>query len=149
MQHAMAADVPFRLLPELSERTRRFWTAGGEGRLELLRCTQCGTYVHPPAPRCPHDQATDLTWAPVSGRATVATFTVNHQAWMPGPELPYVVAIVEIAEQPSVRLTTNVVGCAPEAVRIGLQVRVTFEHHADPDGDVWLPLFEPDPAGGA
>jgi hypothetical protein len=28
-------------------------------------------------------------------------------------------------------------------------VRVTFEHHADPDGDVWLPLFEPDPAGGA
>jgi uncharacterized OB-fold protein len=146
MQPSMPGDVPFRLLPELSERNRRFWTAGGEGRLELLRCTHCGTYVHPPAPRCPHDQATELAWTPVSGRATVATFTVNHQAWMPGPELPYVVAIVEIAEQPSLRLTTNVVGCAPEAVRIGRPVRVTFEHHPDPDGDVWLPLFEPDPA---
>jgi hypothetical protein len=22
-------------------------------------------------------------------------------------------------------------------------VRVTFEHHPDPDGDVYLPLFEP------
>jgi hypothetical protein len=27
-----------------------------------------------------------------------------------------------------------------------MPVRVTFEHHPDPDGDVWLPLFEPDPA---
>jgi len=149
MQHGMAAAVPFRLLPELSDRNRRFWTAGAEGRLELLRCAQCGTYVHPPAPRCPTDQATELVWMPVSGRATVATFTVNHQAWMPGPELPYVVAIVEIAEQPSVRLTTNVIGCAPEAVRIGMPVRVTFEHHADPGGDVWLPLFEPDPEAPA
>jgi len=149
MQPAMPADVPFRLLPERSERTQRFWTAGGDGRLELLRCGQCGTYVHPPAPRCPTDQGTDLAWTPVSGRATVATFTVNHQPWMPGPALPYVVAIVEIAEQPSVRLTTNVVGCAPQDVRIGMPVRVTFEHHADPDGDVWLPLFEPDPEAAA
>jgi uncharacterized OB-fold protein len=149
MQPIMSGEAPFRLLPELSERNRRFWTAGGDGRLELLRCTVCGTYVHPPAPRCPHDQATDLAWTPVSGRATVATFTVNHQAWMLGPELPYVVAIVEITEQPSVRLTTNVVGCAPEAVRIGMPVRVVFEHHPDPDGDVWLPLFEPDPEAAA
>jgi uncharacterized OB-fold protein len=80
----------------------------------------------------------------VSGRARIATFTVNHQPWMPGPALPYVVAIVEIDEQPDVRLMTNVVGCPPEAVRIGMPVRVVFEHHPDPDGDVWLPLFEPD-----
>ena len=30
---------------------------------------------------------------------------------------------------------------------IGMAVRVVFEHHADPDGDVWLPLFEPDRSG--
>ena len=40
---------------------------------------------------------------------------------------------------PGVRLTSNIVGCAPEAVRIGLPVRVVFE----PVEDVWLPLFEP------
>ena len=56
---------------------------------------------------------------------------------MPGPELPYVVAIVEIDEDPSIRLTTNIVGCEPEDVEIGMPVRVVFEHHAADDGDVW------------
>ena len=135
---------PFRLLPDLGERSGRFWQAGGEGRLEFLRCRACGTYVHPPAPVCPRDYGTALDWAPVSGRARVATFTVNHQPWMPGPSLPYVVAIVEIEEQPDVRLMTNVVGCAPEDVHIGMSVRVCFEHHPDAEGDVWIPLFEPD-----
>ena len=93
---------------------------------------------------CPQDHGQALTWTAVSGRARVATFTVNHQQWLPAPPVPYVVAIVEIEEQPSVRLMTNVVGCAPDAVRIGMPVRVVFEHHPDPEGDVWLPLFEPD-----
>jgi uncharacterized OB-fold protein len=85
-----------------------------------------------------------LGWRPVSGRATVASFTINHQRWLPAPEPPYVVAIVEIEEQPSVRLTTNVVGCQPDEVHIGMPVRVVFEHHPDSRGDVWIPLFEPD-----
>ena len=63
---------------------------------------------------------------------------------MPGPELPYVVAIVEILEQPDVRLTTNLVDCPHDEIVIGMPVRVVFEHHADPDGDVWIPLFAPD-----
>ena len=64
---------------------------------------------------------------------------------MPGPELPYVIAIIEIVEQPSLRLTTNLVNCPHDEIRIGMPLRVVFEHHADPDGDVYLPLFEPDP----
>ena len=74
-----------------------------------------------------------------SGRATVHTFTINHQAWMPGPELPYVIAIVELPEQAGLRLTTNVVDVAPDAVFIGMPVEVLFEHHED----VWIPLFRP------
>jgi uncharacterized OB-fold protein len=137
--------VPFRILPRVTDRNRHFWTGGGHGELRFLRCRDCGTYVHPPAPLCPRDHSKRLEPEAVSGKATVATFTVNHQPWMPGPELPYVVAIVEIAEQPDVRLTTNIVHCAPGEVRIGMPVRVVFEHHPDAGGDVWLPLFEPDP----
>lgn len=137
--------MPFRILPQLTPGNREFWSGGAAGELRFLRCQECQTYVHPPAPRCPVDHSPRVEWTRVSGRATVASFTVNHQPWMPGPELPYVVAIVEIVEQTSVRLTTNVVNCEPESVHVGMPVRVVFEHHPDEDGDVWIPLFEPDP----
>ncbi len=139
------ADVPFRILPELREETGFFWTAGGAGELRFLRCRDCGARIHPPLPICPMDHSKNLAPEPVSGRGTVCTFTINHQSWMPGPELPFVVAIVEIEEDPSIRLTTNIVGCRPEDVTIGMPVRVVFEHHPDDAGDVWIPLFEPDP----
>jgi uncharacterized OB-fold protein len=75
----------------------------------------------------------------------VYSFTVNHQPWIPGFDPPYVVAIVELEEDPTLRLTTNLVNCAPDAVRIDMPVRVVFE--ATSDEDVHLPLFEPVPDG--
>jgi uncharacterized OB-fold protein len=83
----------------------------------------------------------------VSGRATVAAFTVNRQPWIPGLEPPYVVAIVELAEEPDVRLITNVVGVPLEEVSVGLAVEVFFEDwtasSGDEDSRVWIPLFRP------
>jgi uncharacterized OB-fold protein len=139
------AEVPFRILPELTARNRHFWTGGERGELCFLRCNACGKWIHPPQPLCPECHSKDLAPRAVSGRALVHTFSINHQPWMPGPEVPFVVAIVTLVEDPSVRLTTNIVGCRPEDVRIGMPVRVRFEHHPDRGGDVWLPLFEPDP----
>ncbi len=138
-----AADVPFRILPRLTDWNREFWQGGERGELRFWRCQRCGFYLHPPQPLCPMCHSKDLAVEAVSGRATLATYSINHQPWMPGPELPYVVAIVEIVEQPSVRLTTNLVHCSHDQIRCGMGVRATFEHHRDPDGDVWLPLFEP------
>jgi uncharacterized OB-fold protein len=135
------AETPTRVLPRLTPETEFFWTSGRDGQLRFLRCDDCGYFLHPPAPICPRCLTKNLTPAPVSGRATVATFTINHQPWIPGFDPPYVVAIVEIEEQPSVRLMTNIVGCAPDDVGIGMPVQVVFEQH----DDVWLPLFEPAP----
>ena len=65
---------------------------------------------------------------------------MKHKPRIPGFNPPYVVAIVELEEQPGLRLTTNVVGCEPEDVEIGMAVKVVFEDVGD---DVFLPLFEP------
>ena len=62
---------------------------------------------------------------------------------VPEPRPALRVAIVELPEQDGLRLTTNIVGCEPDDVRIGMPVQVTFEEY---DG-VWLPFFEP--AAGA
>ena len=140
----MPSETPFRILPRLDDSNREFWTGGAVGELRFWRCQNCGFYIHPPQPICPIDHSKHLAVEPVSGRATLATYSVNYQNWMPGPDLPYVVAIVEIVEQPSVRLTTNLVHCALDDIEIGMPLRVTFEHHADPEGDIYIPLFEPD-----
>lgn len=137
-------EVPFRILPRLTDWNRGFWQGGEHGELRFWRCQDCKFYIHPPQPICPQCHGKNLLVETVSGKATLATYSINHQPWMPGPELPFVVAIIEIVEQPSVRLTTNLVHCAHEKIQCGMPVRVTFEHHADPAGDVWLPLFEPD-----
>ena len=136
-------DVPFRILPKLTDLNREFWTAGARGELRFLRCRACSYYNHPPTPICPICHSKDLAPAPVSGAATLHTYTVNHQPWMPGPELPYVIGIVEFPEQEGLRLTTNIVNCAHEDLVIGMPMRVTFEHHSDDGDEIYIPLFEP------
>lgn len=128
-----------RTLPDVTPETAHFWQGGKDGRLHLLRCQACAHYIHPPSPICPHCHSRAVAVAAVSGRGTIASFTVNHQQWRPGLVVPYVIAIVELAEQEGLRLTTNIVGVDPAAVAIGLPVEVVFERIED----VWLPLFRP------
>lgn len=126
-------------LPEITQENRHFWQGGAEGKLQFLYCPDCRYYVHPPGPVCPLCYQRTLVVKPTSGRATVATFSINHQPWLPGLAVPYAVAIVELLEQPSLRLTTNIVNCELAGIRIGMPVRVIFEQVED----VFLPLFEP------
>jgi acetyl-CoA acetyltransferase/uncharacterized OB-fold protein len=128
-----------RLLPELTPANRAFWTSGEDGTLRIDGCADCGALVHPPAPVCQVCRSTNRTSVPVSGRATVIGFTVNHHPWLPGFDPPYVIANVVLDEDADVRLTTNIVGCEPDEVRVGQRVEVRFEQHED----VWLPLFAP------
>lgn len=132
-------EKPFRVLPKLTSLNEHFWRGGADGKLRLLRCRTCKTYIHPPTPICPGCLGKDVSPVEVSGRATVATFTLNHQPWVPASDHPYCIAIVEIEEDPSIRLTTNIVNCPAEQVTIGMPVRVVFEQH----DDVHIPLFEP------
>ena len=139
----MSDEPPFRILPRVHDLNRHFWTGGEDGELRFLRCQDDGTYVHPPTPRCPKCHGKNLAPEAVSGRATVHTFSINVQQWMPGPEPPYVVGIVELPEQEGLRLTTNIVNCPPDDVRVGMPVQVVFEPHTDGDETVYIPLFEP------
>lgn len=123
----------------LTDANRFFWTSGADGVLRLLRCTQCRNFIHPPVPVCDKCLSMDQEVATVSGRATLAAVTVNHQMWIPTLQPPYVIGIVEIDEQPSIRLTTNIVGCDPGELQIGMPLQVVFEEHED----VFLPMFRP------
>ena len=133
----MLANGPsFRVLPRLDDENRFFWTSGADGTLRILRCNNCHFYIHPPSPICPRCLSRDVEPQTVSGRGRVETFTINYQQWIPGSE-PYVVAWVSIDEQPSVRLSANLIDVEADDVAVGMEVEVTFEHVED----VYLPLF--------
>jgi uncharacterized OB-fold protein len=123
----------------LTESNRFFWTSGGDGKLRFLRCSACQNYIHPPSPVCEKCLSMEQDVVAVSGRATLAEVTVNHQMWIPTIEPPYIVGIVEIEEQASVRLTTNIVDCDEADVHIGMAVEVEFQEYED----VFLPVFRP------
>jgi uncharacterized OB-fold protein len=87
----------------------------------------------------------DIERVDVSGRGVVHTFTLAHHAFIPSLEVPYVIAIVELVEQPGLRMMTNIVDCDPQSVRVGMPVRVTFVPFAGVEG-IAAPHFVPDAA---
>jgi hypothetical protein len=135
--------APSRATPLVTDLTQPFWDAAREGPLAVQRCADCAYYNHPPRAACDKCQSTNLEFSDVSGHGSVWTYTVMHQKSVAGFEeaVPYLTALVELDEQPLLLMVTNLPGVAPEDVRIGLRVRVTFE--ALDDGNM-LPQFMPE-----
>ncbi len=121
--------------------TRPFWEATADGRFLIQRCEGCHTAIFYPRPSCPRCGRLEPAWEAAQGTGTVHTFSIARRPTHPkftGDE-PYVVAIVELDEGPHV--TTSIVGCPPEDVRIGMPVQVVFDD-VGPDGFA-LPFFQP------
>jgi uncharacterized protein len=132
-----SAAQPERPAPTVTELTSAFWTGGGIGELRIQRCQACGLWLHPPRPLCRRCLSPDLAPEVASGRGTVWSFTISRYQLARSLEPPYVLAEVELEEQPGLRLLTAIVEC--EDVRIGMPVQVRFE----PAGDAWVPVFAP------
>jgi uncharacterized OB-fold protein len=120
--------------------TRAYWEGAARGELVLQRCRACGAVQHRPRALCVSCLAGEIEHFVASGRAIVHTFTVTHQNQAPGfrEACPYVLAYVDLAEGP--RLLTNLVGCEPAAVRVGMAVSVAF---AASEGEFPVPVFRP------
>ncbi|KKC03667.1 Zn-ribbon domain-containing OB-fold protein [Mycobacterium nebraskense] len=100
-------------------------------------CDNCARWVHPATNKC-RACGGPLVARPVSGRGTVFTYTVNHHPYNPEIPVPYVIAIVELAEQQGLRVAANIVDCEPDSVRCGMPVDVRPEK-----GSGGAPQFAP------
>jgi uncharacterized OB-fold protein len=129
-------------LPPIDPLTAPFWDSVKAHAMRLQRCGACGTFVFFPRPLCPVCFSDALEWTPVSGRGVVHAFTIPHRHPSAAfqPDLPYVVAIVELEEGP--RLMTNLVQVAPDAsqIAVGMPVEVVYD---DVTPEVTLPKFRP------
>jgi uncharacterized OB-fold protein len=105
--------------------------------LLIEHCGDCDRWVHPASGEC-RDCGGRLVARPVSGRGTVFTYTVNHHPYNPEIPVPYVIAIIELAEQSGLRVAANIVDCEPDSVTCGMAVDIRPERGAG-----GAPLFAP------
>lgn len=99
-----------------------------QGCLAFPYCQICGKFHWYPMPRCPHCRGNDIAWRQVSGCGRLFSFTRVMHAFdtSRADALPYVVALIEFADAPGVRLVTNIVGSGHDALRIGQPVTPVF-----------------------
>jgi len=122
-----------RPLPLPDEVTAPFWEGCRRGELRMQRCEACTRFRFLPRPMCPHCNSFDSEWVRMSGDGSLFSFVICHPPVLPAfqAQTPYAVALVELAEDPALRMVGGVLGTPPDRLRIGQKLRVDFEGIGD------------------
>ena len=127
-------------VPVPTKETQPYWDGCKQHELRVQKCTACGHHQFYPRLYCSACMSDQIEWIKASGRAKVLSYTIVYrpvtQAF--SSDVPYVVAMVTLAEGP--QMMTNIVGCEPEQVYIGMPVQVTFEDWTE---EISIPKFKP------
>lgn len=128
------------LLPDVEwELTRPFWEGCRAGVLRMPRCA-CGEYVWYPQPLCPACHRAAIEWVAVTGNASLFTWTTVYRAAVPAfaSRVPYLTGLVELEEDPALRMATLLVGFDAERPSLGMRLRVEFQRT---DSGIVIPVF--------
>lgn len=130
--------APTRIASPRGHDNRWWWEACDEGRVLIQRCSQCQTLRHPPRPMCGECQSLEWDTVESSLEGELLSYTTLHHPHVPGYRYPLVCAVIKLAE--GTNLVSNVVGCEPAEVHIGMSVRGRVEQV---DEKTSLPQFYP------
>jgi uncharacterized OB-fold protein len=124
------------LLPYIDDTNEPFWRGCREGVLRLQQCPVSGRLIFPPRPMNPWSPRDKAVWTEVSGRGTIWSVVEPHPPLMLNfAELaPYNAIVVELDEDPTIRLIGNLVSGAGapintityDEIEIGTAVQVVF-----------------------
>ena len=128
-------------VPRPTPTEQPFYDACAAGKLVLQRCQSCGHVLFYPRTHCDACQSDQLVWEKTSGAGTIVSYTVVRRGVSADFEAPYVIALIDLAEGP--RMMSQVVDTGPDALAVGLSVRVDFAAWSE---DITLPVFRLHPA---
>jgi uncharacterized OB-fold protein/acyl dehydratase len=125
--------------PVISRDTEFFWDGLKAGELRIQRWGE--VLRHPPGPM-PPDGSFDAKpdYVVASGLGAVYSYVVHHHPPVPGRDLPFVVALVELDE--GVRVMAELLDVVADEVHIGQRVEAAF---VKVDDDLTLPAWRPVP----
>jgi uncharacterized OB-fold protein len=133
------APVGDVLRPAISRDTEFFWAGTARHELRVQRCGECGVLRHPPGPMCLACGGAKPDYIVAAGTGEIYSYVVHHHPPVPGRQVPFVVALVQLPE--GVRMVGELLGASPEQVRIGMPVRIEF---ARVDEELTLPAWRED-----
>lgn len=117
-----------------------FWEWAAKGELRLQRCAACGEIAWPVVKACEACGSTELEWARMSGRGTLASWCSFERDYYRGLlPLPWDTILVELEEGPL--FISNPHGFAREEMAVGMPVEVAFISCEDQAGAFMLPVF--------
>ena len=127
-------------VPVPTKETQPYWDGCKQHELRVQKCAACGHHQFYPRLYCTACMSDRVEWVKTSGRAKVLSYTIIYrpvtQAF--AGNVPYIVAMVTLDEGP--QMMTNIVGCEPEKVHIGMPVQVTFDDWTE---EISVPKFKP------
>ena len=129
-----------RPLPYSTQDTKPFWGYAKQHELRMQKCPDCGHIRWPAGMFCPKCLSDKSEWVKLSGKGSVYTFGITHyiyDKWYTD-KVPYVVAVIELAEGP--RMMGNVTGYKHEDIKVGSPVEVYFD---DANEEFSLPTWRP------
>jgi uncharacterized protein len=134
-------SLRFQPLIHIDRDSQDYWAAARRHELVFQQCDECGRFRFYPRIVCPFCLSDKFQWRQSGGRGVIYSFTVIHRPPTPAfrDQVPYVLALIELPE--GVRMMSNIIGCDPSQVRIGMSVTVTFE---DVSEEITLPKFKPE-----
>jgi len=119
--------------PESTVDTKSYWEAANQERLLFGRCKACDEAHFYPRTRCPRCLGADTELVEATGDGTLYSYSIMRRA-----KTPYAIAYVTLSE--GVTMMTNIIGCSPDQLRIGMKLRVDFQ--ASENGQK-VPMFKP------
>ena len=94
-------------------------------RLTGSKCSNCGDLNFPPKPVCPKCRNRAAEAFRFSGKGTIYSFATVYQSTEAfAPYVPYVVALIDLAEGP--RITAQLTDIEPGQVQIGMPVEMVI-----------------------
>jgi hypothetical protein len=117
-----------------------FWRATERGELALCWCAACARYLHPPLERCPVCRRATV-FRPVSGAGDLHSFIVVRRSIVPGYRPGHLIGLVELPEQPGLRVVAALRGLTIDEVRIGMPLKASIVDL--PGGSYRIAVFGP------
>lgn len=133
-----ALAVPTRIGSPRGHDNKWWWDACDEGKVLIQRCKGCQTLRHPPRPMCGKCQSMEWDSIESTLEGEILSHTEINHPRIPGYQYPLVCAVIKLGE--GTNIVSNIVGCEPTDVHIGMKVKGKVEQI---DEKTMLPQFYP------